>query len=108
MENGHWDILNEPVQREFIRQPDIVNYQNYYVRQRSGPDFETMRAEVAEAVGVAPENRAHAWRDRGAAAPDRRLQQAEARRCCARRRLDYDSMQYAMNALKARRWVEVT
>ncbi|MDH2399137.1 hypothetical protein ABIB85_007710 [Bradyrhizobium sp. JR1.5] len=60
MENGHWGIMNEPVQREFIRQPDIVNYQNYYVRQRSGPDFETMRAKVAEAVGAAPENRAHA------------------------------------------------
>ena len=56
LENGFWGIMAEPVRREFIRQTDMVNYQNtYYARQRAGADFEAVRIKVAQAVGAAPE-----------------------------------------------------
>ncbi|MET4214535.1 selenocysteine lyase/cysteine desulfurase [Bradyrhizobium sp. LA2.1] len=56
LENGYWGIMAEPVRREFIRQLDMVNYQNsYYARERFGRDFESVRGKVAVAVGAAPE-----------------------------------------------------
>ncbi|WP_342739980.1 aminotransferase class V-fold PLP-dependent enzyme [Bradyrhizobium sp. B117] len=109
LENGYWGILAEPVRREFIRQIDKVNYENtYYVRQRSGADFEDVRTKVAEAVGAAVEEIAFT---RGATEALQlliggynRLKRGEA---VLYADLDYDAAQYAMNSLKARRGVEV-
>ncbi|MGX4768959.1 aminotransferase class V-fold PLP-dependent enzyme [Bradyrhizobium guangdongense] len=108
-ENGYWGIMAEPVRREFIRQSDMINFQNtYYARQRVGADFEAVRAKVAEAVGAAAEEIALT---RGATEALQlliggynRLKPGDA---VLYADLDYDSMQYAMNSLKARRGVDV-
>lgn len=108
-ENGYWGIMAEPVRREFIRQSDMINYQNtYYARLRAGTDFEAVRTKVAEAVGAALEEIALT---RGATEALQlliggynRLKPGDA---VLYADLDYDSMQYAMNALKARRGVDV-
>ncbi|TWI64080.1 selenocysteine lyase/cysteine desulfurase [Bradyrhizobium huanghuaihaiense] len=109
LENGFWGIMAEPVRREFIRLSDMVNYQNtYYARQRAGADFEAVRAKVAAALGAAPEEIALT---RGATealqlliSGYNRLKPGDS---VLYADLDYDSMQYAMNALKARRGVDV-
>jgi isopenicillin-N epimerase len=105
LENGYWGLMAEPVRREFIRQADMVNYQNsYYARQHAGADFEAVRAKVAEAVGVAAEEIALT---RGATEALQLLiggyNRLKAGDTVLYADLDYDSMQYAMNALKARR-----
>jgi selenocysteine lyase/cysteine desulfurase len=109
LENGFWGIMPEPVRREFIRHSDMVNYQNsYYARQRAGADFEAVRAKVAEAVGAAPEEIALT---RGATEALQLLiggyNKLKPGDTVLYSDLDYDSMQYAMNALKARRGVDV-
>ncbi|MCC8944242.1 aminotransferase class V-fold PLP-dependent enzyme [Bradyrhizobium sp. Arg62] len=109
LENGYWGVMAEPVRREFVRQTNMVNYENtYYVRQRSGADFESVRTKVAEAVGAAVEEIALT---RGATEALQlliggynRLKPGDA---VLYADLDYDSTQYAMNALNARRGVEV-
>ncbi|MGY4309168.1 isopenicillin-N epimerase [Bradyrhizobium sp. USDA 4369] len=109
LENGYWGVMPEPVRREFIRQTDMVNRENsYYARQRFGADFEAVRVKVAEAVGAAPQEIALT---RGATEALQlliggynRLKPGDS---VLYADLDYDSMQYAMNALKARRGVEV-
>ncbi|MBB4428337.1 selenocysteine lyase/cysteine desulfurase [Bradyrhizobium sp. CIR48] len=109
LENGYWGVMAEPVRREFIRQINMINYENtYYARLHSGKDFESVRTKVAEAVGAAVGEIALT---RGATEalqllidgynklkPDDTVLYAD---------LDYDSMQYAMNALELRRGVEV-
>jgi selenocysteine lyase/cysteine desulfurase len=108
-ENGYWGIMPEPVRREFTRQSDMINYQNtFYARQRAGADFEAVRAKVAEAVGAAPDEIALT---RGATEALQlliggynRLKPGDG---VLYADLDYVSMQYAMNALKARRGVDV-
>ncbi|RXH22615.1 penicillin epimerase [Bradyrhizobium nanningense] len=108
-ENGYWGIMAEPVRREFIRQSDMINYQNtYYARQRAGADFDSVRARVADAVGAAMEEIALT---RGATEALQlliggynRLKPGDG---VLYADLDYDSMQYAMNALRARRGVDV-
>lgn len=108
-ENGYWGIMAEPVRREFIRHSDMVNYQNtYYARLRAGADFEAVRTKVAEAVGALP---AEIALTRGATEALQlliggynRLKPGDG---VLYADLDYDSMQYAMNALKARRGVDV-
>ncbi|MCP3472711.1 aminotransferase class V-fold PLP-dependent enzyme [Bradyrhizobium sp. CCGUVB1N3] len=109
LENGYWGVMPEPVRREFIRQTDMVNSQNsYYARQRFGADFEAVRVKVAEAVGAAPEEIALT---RGATEALQLLiggyNRLKAGDTVLYADLDYDSMQYAMNALKARRGVDV-
>ncbi|WP_253075569.1 MULTISPECIES: aminotransferase class V-fold PLP-dependent enzyme [unclassified Bradyrhizobium] len=104
LENGFWGIMAEPVRREFIRLSDMVNYQNtYYARQRSGPDFDAVRAKVAQAVGAAPEEIALT---RGATEALQLLisgyNKPRPGDSVLYADFDYDSMQYAMNALKAR------
>ncbi|WP_245327090.1 aminotransferase class V-fold PLP-dependent enzyme [Bradyrhizobium sacchari] len=109
LENGYWGIMAEPVRREFIRQTDRINCDNsYYVRQSWGADFEGVRTKVAEAIGAAVEEIALT---RGATEALQlliggynRLKPGDA---VLYADLDYDSMQYAMNALKARRGVDV-
>ncbi|MGK9231645.1 aminotransferase class V-fold PLP-dependent enzyme [Inquilinus limosus] len=109
LENGYWGIMAEPVRREYLRLIDMVNRDNsFYARARSGPDLEAVRRTVAAAVGAAPEEIALT---RGATEALQllignynRLQPGDT---VIYSDLDYDSMQYAMNALKARRGVEV-
>ncbi|MFQ3459053.1 aminotransferase class V-fold PLP-dependent enzyme [Bradyrhizobium sp. UFLA01-814] len=101
--------MAEPVRREFIRQSDMVNYENsYYVRQRFWLDFEAVRAKVAEAAGAAPDEIALT---RGATEALQLLiggyNKLKSGDAVLYADLDYDSMQYAMNALKARRGVDV-
>jgi len=109
LENGYWGVMPEPVRREFIRQSDMVNYQNsYYARQRFGADFEAVRVKVAEAVGAAPEEIALT---RGATEALQLLiggyNKLKPGDTVLYADLDYDSMQYAMKALQARRGVDV-
>ncbi|RXT43427.1 aminotransferase class V-fold PLP-dependent enzyme [Bradyrhizobium betae] len=109
LENGFWGIMAEPVRREFIRQSDMINFQNtYYARQRAGADFDAVRTRVAQALGAAPEEIALT---RGATealqlliSGYNRLKPGDS---VLYADLDYDSMQYAMNALKGRRGVDV-
>lgn len=109
LENGYWGIMAEPVRREYQRLTDMVNRDNsFYARAKSGPDLEAVRQAVAAAVGAAPEEIALT---RGATEALQllignynRLQPGDT---VIYSDLDYDSMQYAMNALKARRGVEV-
>jgi selenocysteine lyase/cysteine desulfurase len=87
----------------------MVNYQNsYYARQRAGADFEAVRAKVAQAVGAAPEEIALT---RGATEALQLLiggyNKLKPGDSVLYADLDYDSMQYAMNALRARRGVDV-
>ncbi|UPK27566.1 aminotransferase class V-fold PLP-dependent enzyme [Bradyrhizobium sp. 195] len=108
-ENGYWGIMTEPVRREFIRQSDMINYQNtYYARQRAGADFEAVRVKVAEAVGAGVEEIALT---RGATEALQHLiggyNRLKPGDGVLYADLDYDSMQYAMNALRARRGVDV-
>ncbi|MGY8684366.1 aminotransferase class V-fold PLP-dependent enzyme [Bradyrhizobium sp. UFLA05-153] len=109
LENGYWGVMPEPVRREFVRQVDMVNSQNsYYARQRFGADFEAVRVKVAEAVGATPEEIALT---RGATEALQLLiggyNRLKTGDTVLYADLDYDSMQYAMNALKARRGVDV-
>lgn len=109
LENGYWGVMPEPVRLEFIRQSDVVNYQNsYYARQRFGADFQAVRVKVAEAVGAAPEEIALT---RGATEALQLLiggyNKLKPGDSVLYSDLDYDSMQYAMNALHARRGVDV-
>ncbi|MCP3417871.1 aminotransferase class V-fold PLP-dependent enzyme [Bradyrhizobium brasilense] len=109
LENGYWGIMAEPVRHEFIRQTNMVNYENtYYVRQRSGADFEGVRIKVAEAVGAAVEEIALT---RGATEALQLLiggyNKLKPGDAVLYADLDYDSGQYAMNALRARRGVDV-
>lgn len=109
LENGYWGVMPEPVRREFIRQTDMVNTQNsYYARQRYGADAEAVRTKVAQAVGAAPEEIALT---RGATEALQLLiggyNKLKPGDAVLYADLDYDSMQYAMNALKARRGVDV-
>ncbi|MGY3453037.1 aminotransferase class V-fold PLP-dependent enzyme [Bradyrhizobium sp. USDA 4353] len=109
LENGYWGVMPEPVRREFMRQTEMVNRENsYYARQRFGADFEAVRVKVAEAVGAAPQEIALT---RGATealqlliSGYNRLKPGDS---VLYADLDYDSMQYAMNALKTRRGVDV-
>ncbi|MFE0758034.1 aminotransferase class V-fold PLP-dependent enzyme [Inquilinus sp. NPDC058860] len=109
LENGYWGIMAEPVRRKYLRLTDMVNRDNsFYARAKSGADLEAVRQAVAAAVGAAPEEIALT---RGATEALQllignynRLQPGDT---VIYSDLDYDSMQYAMNALKARRGVEV-
>lgn len=109
LENGYWGIMAEPVRREYLRLTDMVNRDNsFYARAKSGPDLEAVRQAVAAAVGAAPEEIALT---RGATEALQllignynRLQPGDT---VIYSDLDYDSMQYAMNALRARRGVEL-
>lgn len=109
LENGYWGIMARPVLEAYLDSTRRVNRQNsIYARSAFGADFENVRQRVAAAVGALPEEVALT---RGATealqiliAGYNRLQPGDT---VLYSDLDYDSMQYAMNALKDRRGVEV-
>ncbi|CAH1660289.1 Cysteine desulfurase [Hyphomicrobiales bacterium] len=109
LENGFWGIMAEPVKREYIRLTEMVNYDNsYYARLKSGAEMEAARKAVAAAVGVSVEEIALT---RGATEALQLLiggyNKLKPGDTVLYSDLDYDSMQYAMNALKGRRGVDV-
>ncbi|WP_274626813.1 aminotransferase class V-fold PLP-dependent enzyme [Arvimicrobium flavum] len=109
LENGYWGIMARPVLENYIENTQRVNRQNtVYARGTFGADLENTRNRIAAAAGVQPEEVAIT---RGATealqvliAGYNKLQPGDTVLFAD---LDYDSMQYAMNALKDRRGVEV-
>jgi selenocysteine lyase/cysteine desulfurase len=109
LENGYWGIMARPVLEAYLENTRRVNRENsFYARSAFGADFETVRLRVAAAVGAQPEEVALT---RGATealqtliAGYNKLQPGDT---VLYADLDYDSMQYAMNALRDRRGVEV-
>ncbi|WGS50466.1 aminotransferase class V-fold PLP-dependent enzyme [Paraburkholderia sp. D15] len=110
LENGYYGIMAKPVADEYRRNIEYLNeYSSYYLRRNyDATGNDAIRAQIAAAVGAAPEEIAIT---RGATEalqnlivnykllkPGDTVMYAD---------LDYDSTQYAMNFLKDRRGVDV-
>jgi len=110
LENGYYGIMAKPVVEEYRRNIEYLNENNsYYMRSNyDATGNDAIRAQVAAAVGAAPDEIALT---RGATEalqnlitnyrllkPGDTVMYAD---------LDYDSTQYAMNFLKERRGVNV-
>lgn len=98
-----------PRAEAYIENTQRVNRQNtLYARGAFGADFENARTRIAAAVGAQPDEVAIS---RGATEALQILitgyNKLNAGDTVLYSDLDYNSMQYAMNALKARRGVEV-
>lgn len=109
LENGYWGIMARPVLQAYLENTQRVNRQNtVYARNAFGKDAEDVRNRVAGAVGAAPEEVALT---RGATEALQKLitgyNKLQPGDAVIYSDLDYDSMQYAMNALAGRRCVEV-
>jgi selenocysteine lyase/cysteine desulfurase len=109
LENGYWGIMAEPVKAEYKRLTDFVNFENtVYARTKIGADLDAVRTPLAAFLGVAKEEIALS---RGATEALQALisgyNKLKAGDTVLYADLDYDSMQYAMNWLKARRGVDV-
>lgn len=109
LENGYWGIMARPVLQAYLENTQRVNRQNtVYARNTFGKDAEDVRNRVAGAVGAAPEEVALT---RGATEALQKLitgyNKLQPGDAVIYSDLDYDSMQYAMNALAGRRGVEV-
>lgn len=109
LENGYWGVMTERVRQEFHSYNDMVNRDNsYYARTRFGSDAETIREQLATAVGAAKEEIAFT---RGATEALQLLiagyNKLKAGDTVLYADLDYDSMQYAMEWLKDRRGARV-
>lgn len=109
LENGYWGIMARPVLQAYLENTQRVNRQNtVYARNAFGKDAEDVRNRVAGAVGAAPEEVALT---RGATEALQKLitgyNKLQPGDAVIYSDLDYDSMQYAMNALASRRGVEV-
>ena len=109
LENGYWGIMAKPVLAEYIRQTEMINWQNTaYARTKFGADSDAVVAALARTAGVDKDEIAIT---RGAteAMQDlivnyNRLQPGDS---VLYADLDYDSMQFAMEWLKDRRGVGV-
>lgn len=109
LENGYFGIMPDPVRSEYHRIIDRVNTENsYYLRTKLGEESAAVTNGLAAAIGAKPTEIAIT---RGAteALQDlivnyNKLQPGDA---VIYSDLDYDSMQYAMEWLRARRGVEV-
>ncbi|XDF37675.1 aminotransferase class V-fold PLP-dependent enzyme [Paracidovorax avenae] len=109
LENGYWGAMARPVLEEYLRCTVRVNRENTdYARNRMGPDWRAAREAVAAAAGF---DVAEVALTRGATealqllignylrlSPGDTVLYAD---------LDYDSAQYAMDALARRRGVQV-
>ncbi len=109
LENGYWGIMARPVLQAYLENTQRVNRQNtVYARNAFGKDAEDVRNRVAGAVGAAPEE---VTLTRGATEALQKLitgyNKLQPGDAVIYSDLDYDSMQYAMNALAGRRGVEV-
>lgn len=109
LENGYWGIMARPILQAYLENTQRVNRQNtVYARSVFDKDAEDARDRVAAAVGAAPEEIALT---RGATEALQKLiagyNKLKPGDAVIYSDLDYDSMQYAMNALANRRGVEV-
>ncbi len=109
LENGNWGIMSKPVMAAYKYNIERVNRDNsYYARRGFGADLDVIRAQVATALGAAPDEIAFA---RNATEALRvliqgynRLKPADA---VLYADLDYDAMQGYMAGLPTRRGVTV-
>lgn len=109
LENGNWGIMARPVMAAYERAIERVNRENsYYARRGFGKDLDAIRAQVATALGAAPDEIAFA---RNATEALRVLIQGYNRLrpgdAVLYADLDYDAMQGYMEGLHASRGVEV-
>jgi selenocysteine lyase/cysteine desulfurase len=109
LENGNWGIMAQPVLTAYERNVERVNRDNsYYARRGFGTDLDAIRAQVAKALGAAPDEIAFA---RNATEALRVLIQGYNRLrpgdAVLYADLDYDAMQGYMAGLPARRDVAV-
>jgi len=109
LENGNWGVMARPVMAANARYLDEVNRRSsFYGRREYGADWARVRAKAAASLGVSPDEIAFT---RGATEALQaliggynRLRPGDG---VLYADLDYDSMQWAMAWLKARRGVEV-
>lgn len=109
LENGNWGMMARPVLEAHARHLEMVNRRSsFYGRREFGADWTRVRAKVAADLGVAPDEIAftrNATESLEALIGGyNRLRLGDA---VLYADLDYDSMQWAMAWLKARRGVEV-
>ena len=109
LENGNWGIMARPVMAAYERNVERVNRDNsYYARRGFGADLDGIRAQVATALGAAPDEIAFA---RNATEALRVLIQGYNRLrpgdAVLYADLDYDAMQGYMAGLPSRRGVTV-
>jgi isopenicillin-N epimerase len=109
LENGNWGIMARPVMAAYERNIERVNRDNsYYARRGFGADLDAIRAQVAAALGAAPDEIAFA---RNATEALRVLIQGYNRLrpgdAVLHADLDYDAMQGFMEGLHKSRGVEV-
>ncbi len=109
LENGNWGMMARPVLARYERLTEMVNRRNsFYARRAYGGDLSGVRKRVADALGVS-EDEIALTRNATEALQAliggyNRLRPGDA---VLYADLDYDSMQMAMDWLRARRDVEV-
>ncbi len=109
LENGNWGVMARPVVAANARYLEMVNRRSsFYGRREYGADWKRVRAKAAASLGVSPDEIAFT---RGATEALQaliggynRLRRGDA---VLYADLDYESMQWAMDWLKARRGVDV-
>lgn len=109
LENGNWGIMARPVMAAYERAIERVNRDNsYYARRGFGKDLDAIRAQVAAALGAAPDEIAFA---RNATEALRVLIQGYNRLrpgdAVLYADLDYDAMQGYVEGLRKSRGVAV-
>lgn len=56
LENGNWGVMARPVMERYRELTQMVNHDNsYYARRQYGEDITAVQAQLAEALGAAPE-----------------------------------------------------
>jgi isopenicillin-N epimerase len=109
LEHGNWGMMAQPVLAAYRAEIERVNRDtSFYARREMPGEIEAIRTRVAREMGVAPSEIAFTRNAteamRGLILGYNRLRPGDA---VLYADLDYDSMQASMNALKARRGVEV-
>ncbi|MEU4345046.1 aminotransferase class V-fold PLP-dependent enzyme [Nocardia sp. NPDC023852] len=109
LENGYYGIMPAPVRREYLRNMDRLNQLNsYLLRTTYKAELEHIRERLAAAAGVSAEEvtltRGGTEALQNLIAGYNRLRPGDAVMYAD---LDYHSCQYAVNALRHRRGVEI-
>ncbi|WP_406275634.1 aminotransferase class V-fold PLP-dependent enzyme [Nocardia sp. NBC_00881] len=109
LENGYYGIMSAPVRREYLRNMDRLNQLNsYLLRTTYKAELEHIRERLAAAAGVSAEEvtltRGGTEALQNLIAGYNRLRPGDAVMYAD---LDYHSCQYAVNALRHRRGVEI-
>ena len=109
LENGYWGIMAEPVRFDYVAKTEMVNRENsIYARTQFGKDVESVRSQLAQAVGA---DTSEIALTRGATEALQLLiagfNKIKAGDTVIYSDLDYDSMQYGMKWLADRRGANV-